>query len=391
MLPVLSSMLAKLSTIFLVALVAASLPAFVAAGAKSQPTPTRRGASFVGIGDLPGGDFHSEALAVSDDGRVVIGRSSSADFVEEGLRFANGTLSPLLGPGGVPMGSEPRGLTPDGAIVAGKILVSGNLEAARWTEATGWIGLGDLTGGLSLSQALGISADGTVIVGWGTSHVGFEAARWVGGQAIVMGDLDGGAYNSAAGLASTDGTTIVGTGHSAQGPEVFVWTQATGMVGLGDLAGGEFSSEPFGMTPDASVIVGEATSSLGIEAFRWTSAGGMVGLGDLPGGEHQSIAFDVSADGSIVVGYATTALGTEAFIWDATNGMRNLKQLLLSGGVTAVEDWVLTDATGISADGTIVVGNGTNPSGQTEGWVAELAPITAVQQKAWTEIRKIYR
>ena len=49
------------------------------------------------------------------------------------------------------------------------------------------------------------------------------------------------------------------------------------------------------------VVVGRLP--LGIEAFRWTAAGGMVGLGDLPG-ESASVATGVSADGSVVVGEA---------------------------------------------------------------------------------------
>lgn len=206
-----------------------------------------------------------------------------------------------------------------------------------------------------------------------------------------MGDLPGGIYNSAAALVSDDGRTIVGTGTSAQGPEVFVWEESAGMVGLGDLAGGAFSSEPFGMTPDASVIVGEATSDLGIEAFRWTAAGGMIALGDLEGGIHQSIAFDVSADGTVVVGYGTRAQGPEAFVWDPKLGIRNLKEVLIAAGVSAVEEWRLTEATGISADGSVVIGNGTNPNGQTEGWVARIPSVTAIQRKTWTTVREAYR
>ena len=163
------------------------------------------------------------------------------------------------------------------------------------------------------------------------------------------------------------------------------------MLGLGDLVGGAFSSEPFGMTPDASVIVGEATSNLGIEAFRWTEAEGMIALGDFQGGMHQSIAFDVSADGSVVVGYGSTAQGPEAFVWDATLGIRSLKEVLVAAGVSAVEGWLLTEATGISADGTVVIGNGTNPNGHAEGWVSRIPTATAIQRKTWTTVREAYR
>ena len=39
---------------------------------------------FQGIGDLPGGEFHSEALGITDDGRIVFGKSHSASSEEEG-------------------------------------------------------------------------------------------------------------------------------------------------------------------------------------------------------------------------------------------------------------------------------------------------------------------
>ena len=57
---------------------------------------------LVGLGDLPGGVFFSEAYATSADGSVVVGYSSSAE----------------------------------------------GFEAFRWTEATGMVGLGDVSGGV---------------------------------------------------------------------------------------------------------------------------------------------------------------------------------------------------------------------------------------------------
>ena len=38
-----------------------------------------------------------------------------------------------------------------------------------------------------------------------------------------------------------------------------------------------------------------------------------------------------------------------------------------------VSGWTLSSATAISADGFTIVGNGTNPSGQYEAWVANLS------------------
>src|SRR6185503_10738647 len=140
----------------------------------SSPAPSPGApATFAGLGDLPGGAVHCEALAISDDGRVVVGRSSSGNFADEGFVLVAGdTLHALLGPGGSPVASEPRAISPDGSVVAGKIgAMGGANEAARWTLASGWVGLGDLAGGDSFSQVLAMSANGGVLVGWGSSDL----------------------------------------------------------------------------------------------------------------------------------------------------------------------------------------------------------------------------
>ncbi len=237
-------------------------------------------------------------------------------------------------------------------------------------------GIGDLPGGPGggfASQADGVSADGSVVVGWSSSASGTEASVWTSDVGMVgLGDLPGGVFHSHASGVSADGSVVVGSSISASGFEAFRWTSAGGMVGLGDLPGGSFASQAFGVSADGSVVVGggKSTSIFG-EAFRWTSAGGMVGLGDLPGGGFLSQAFEVSADGSVVVGSSMPASGSWAFIWDPTNGMRNLHDVLSNLGLD-LTGWTLTDVRGVSADGRTVVGLGSHPSGEPEGWIATL-------------------
>jgi hypothetical protein len=52
--------------------------------------------------------------------------------------------------------------------------------------------------------------------------------------------------------------------------------------------------------------------------------------------------------------------------------MQNLKRELLDAGVTSVQSWTLTTASRVSADGTVIVGFGRNPSGQWEAFRATL-------------------
>ena len=85
-----------------------------------------------------------------------------------------------------------------------------------------------------------------------------------------------------------------------------------------------------------------------------------------------SIASGVSADGSVIVGGSTSASGWEAFLWTSGGGMQSLRDLLIAGGVTGLTDWSSLGATGVSADGRTIVGGGINPSGNHEGWIATI-------------------
>jgi len=102
------------------------------------------------------------------------------------------------------------------------------------------------------------------------------------------------------------------------------------------------------VSADGSVVVGGSGSDSGSESFYWTESGGMIGLGDLPGGSFSGVAHGVSADGTVVVGQSDSGLGgNEAFRWSDSEGMVGLGKL--PGGTTSV-------AVGVSADGSVVVG-----------------------------------
>ncbi len=80
----------------------------------------------------------------------------------------------------------------------------------------------------------------------------------------------------------------------------------------------------------------------------------LIWLGTLPGSD-RSWASGVSADGSVVVGVAYYAPGQyRAFRWTAAGGMQDLGTL---GG-----DWSWASA--VSADGSVVVGEAENAAGQ---------------------------
>lgn len=335
-------------------------------------------ASFTGLGDLPGGAYRSVARAVSADGSVVVGASRVTDFGDFAFRWtAESGIVALTDATGGHFDSliDAYGISADGSVIAGVGRAGTNTEGFRWTAASGYVGLGDLPGGVFHSQAFGISSDGSTVVGssyrGGPGGVPQERAfRWNSGTMTDLGSVPANTY-SAATKVSADGSVVIGTTETRG----FRWTSATGMVEFA-AAAGFTNPRLFGISGDGSVIVGNVQTANGSEAFRWTAAGGYVGLGDLAGGTFGSAAIAISADGSVITGSGRIVSGEAGFIWDAEHGMRDLRELLVNdfGLGDSLTGWKLTNPQALSADGTVVVGYGINPSGNLEGFLANLGP-----------------
>jgi probable HAF family extracellular repeat protein len=325
--------------------------------------------------------------------------------------------------------SEALGVSWDGQVAVGRSPTATSAEAFRWTSAGGMVGLGSLPGSAtgSSSEAYAASADGSVVVGYGQGASGSEAFRWTAASGMVgLGDLPGGIFSSSAHAVSDDGSVVAGSSASASGYEALRWTQGGGMVGLGDLPGGRFESEAFGMSADGSVVIGYGTTDSGRESFRWTEATGMVGLGHIVstvGNWESCRAVATSADGRVVVGTdiaadlqnqafrwtqeegvvgldrgpfdgtgacdcsadASVVVGTggwlqligddlywinAAFIWDVEHGSRKLQEVLEQDYGLDLTGWWLISAEGVSADGSTFVGVGWNPNNDREAWIA---------------------
>ena len=322
-------------------------------------SPVGATASFTQLGSLTGTSGGSRALGISGDGSVVVGNSGSQAF-----RWTLGDGMTSLGGGPSPV-AEAASL--DGSEITGTTTEGGASNVFRWTSESGFA---DLGGGAD-AQAYGISDDGSVITGFSNDR----AFRWSEdlGFAILAN------YFSKGNAISADGSTIAGFHSGTAGLEAFLWTEPTGIVGLGDLPGGASRSWAYGISGDGSIIVGGASGEDFVnEAMLWTEATGMLGLGVLPGKTHAQ-AFGVSSDGSVVIG--SSSIGSndiEAFIWDQTNGMRSIQDLLIEQGID-LTGWTLSEARGISDDGQLIVGFGTNPLGAQEAWLATVPePTTAL-------------
>lgn len=283
-----------------------------------------------GLGFLQGGPYHrSGANAVSADGTAIVGFSISANSMAEAFRWTASTeMQPLGDLEGGSFESQAFGVSGDGAVVVGYGLSANGQEAFLWTAAGGMQGLDDLPGGDFWSVARAVSADGSVVVGigtWGASWADQQYAfRWTAsGGMQPLGALPGApAQTSRAYGVSADGSVVVGWSSSPNGncnyqAEAFRWTASEGMQGLGDLPGGYFDSWAWAASADGAVIVGTSLTELYNEAFIWDASHGMrhlrtvleaeYGL-DLAGWELE-YATAVSPDGQAIVGFGYNPAG----------------------------------------------------------------------------------
>ncbi len=343
---------------------------------------THAGPSFQGLGDLPGGYFDSRAWAVSADGGTVVGRAWSLDpdwgngpLGFEAMRWT--ARDGLMGLGGLPglHDSTAFGVSADGNVVVGwSNVVNGIAHPFRWTAQHGMQALPGLPGGDGSGIARGVSANGSVIVGASKG----EAVRWTnGGVPVPLGSITGSADLSSASGVSANGSVIVGDLYNGSLAQAFRWTQEDGVSLLGSLPGDAESRHPI-VSGDGSTIVGQSSRNNAItqDAFLWREGLGMVLLAPRPTGIGEIEPFGISADGSVVVGILIEEdplFLVHPFIWDAPSGLRDLEDVLVGDlGLAEAADWHLGYATGISADGQVIVGSGVNPSGDREAWMATI-------------------
>ena len=240
------------------------------------------------------------------------------------------TLTNLGSLGGVSYG---YGVSGDGLTAVGN---ANNSLAFRWRQATGMVALGS-------GSAMATSFNGSIAVGTDNTYGGGTAVRWDATGTMhslgVSSQTNG--WSEAHGV-NGDGSVIVGTVANGTSLRAFKWTATSGAVLL-DNGGGGGSGGAYGVSLDGSVTVGGDGSS----AVRWLADGSRQVVGNLVPGWY-SIASACSADGNVVVGGGNTGdqYGNRAFRWTATSGMIDL-------GVLGT-GW--TYASGVSADGSVVVG-----------------------------------
>ena len=345
---------------------------------------------------------------------------------------------------GIPSGhlsSSSTAISRDGRTVVGNASIFQGSEIFRWTATEGIQNLGDLPGGTTYSNALGVSPDGSVVVGYGNTDSGQQGLRWdaasglnaygaTGYVSAVYGLFDDTMHEF--GVRPPASSTSPYRGfvdfseyfYSQEYPDLLPYVLSDNKIYFAgarnsyDYGGGPYCGGPYydyypvrftfdgqsvavagpqgtatGISADGSVVVGIAHDACqpyvfpgwgANRAFRWVEGQGAQYLGTLPvpgwpgPTDPSSYASGVSADGTTVVGGSDSSNGPRAFLWNPGNGMQELADVLAELGVVR-PGWTLTQASGISADGLTVTGTGTNPSGKTEAWIVSLSPAPEVE------------
>jgi len=295
----------------------------------------------------------TEAYAVSADGKWVVGYyyagNSPRAFLwhaTEGFKMELPQDQQCRGEGSA------MGISSDGSVVVGHATIAyeGNCGdyAYRWTSDEGARFL-TTPGSATYSWALGVSANGAVVVGM----VLQRPFRWDDRGLQALSENLGQAR-----AASADGSVVVGwvsdNPYNYNGMRPFRWTQSAGMQLLEPI--GALAT---GVSADGSVIVGYSPAFgptrldyPGV-AYRWTATGQV----DTLAGNTARGALAVTADGSTIVGTMSVAAQLHAARWNPDGSVEDLNQTyaqLLSPGS------FLKYAYGISPDGRYIVGSGYN-------------------------------
>lgn len=257
-------------------------------GADREPARWTESDGLVPLGDLCGGGFWGQVQAGSEDGSVLVGTSQGT--VDNQLPTAH---------------------------------------AFAWTAATGMRPLPTGPVQSNSSTAEGFCGHGPVIVGSMRPGSGVPnlPVYWpsVDSHPVIINDLPGGTESGAFRGCSHDAAVIVGWGTSASGPEAAYWTSQTGLVGLGDLPGGSFNSRADEVTPDGGIIVGFGTSAIGQEAVVWDESRTLHRAADylaqrgvvIPAGWRLTQVRAIAVNGNVVTlaGVATNECGnTEGWV-----------------------------------------------------------------------------
>jgi hypothetical protein len=360
-----------------------------------SPRPASGQSVFYGIGDLPGGAFYSEVRdATKVDGVIIAVGNSSKNPDSLATQGDTGILWTSTGglvalPDIVPNDTATNfvtasAITRDGRVIASRARDSatGPRRIAVLVTDSGTINrpLGSLPADSPYSAATGLSHNGKVVYGFSRyDNTGnLQAVRWTAATGMVaLGFLNGDTWSTPSPRAvSNDGSVMLGTSLTVvvlpgPGNRAFRYVHGSGMVALALLDGGSWNAS-LALTPDGNLALGVADSAAypNGELVQWNARTGTTKPWGSPDPTYAPNNFGgLTADGKVGAIVFYTPTSSISYVRNA-HGWFTVDRCLTDAGID-LTGWVLDGVQGVSPDGTLLFGTGQH-AGNIEGWVAEV-------------------
>jgi uncharacterized membrane protein len=206
---------------------------------------------------LPNGFDGGALIASSTNGLIATGSLQSSSNENAGLWSNGSTPVSLANPPGT-LASAGLGMSADGSVIVGNLIPDASFvrQGFRWTSASGTMTQVPLIAGSADANAIGVSADGNKVL---VSTISAGSYIWtvsLGTTASALTPVGGTDFNASA--ISADGTTVLGI--STLG--VVLWNGGTVTSLAAKLQGlnvdvGTFSlSNPTALSTNGKTVVG---------------------------------------------------------------------------------------------------------------------------------------
>jgi len=250
------------------------------------------------LGTLPG-DVRSTAAGISNDGRVIAGTSSDANFINHPVRWLKSNGQWLIDPLPAFATCFVNGISSDGAAIAGSCGTGPTTTAVVWLNGT-LLGLGP-------GFANGANINGQIV---GANTTGDHALMWtVTSNSFTMKDLGNLGGTFAVAININNAGEVTGWSEDATHfSRAFLWTPRKGMTAVGPAG---MTSGGYGINA-AGQVVGDMFPTNQHAGFY--DHGKVVDLGTLLG-YWGSIAHSVNNVGQAVGWSYTLSFQNHAMEW----------------------------------------------------------------------------
>jgi hypothetical protein len=274
--------------------------------------------------------FSGEAHGVSDNGQTAVGWFNyiftAGGGGDQAFYWKQATgIAPLPDLAGGPVNCAAYDLSPDGRYAVGFVqgtLPTGNVQkqAAVWDLGATTIAPVRLSSAsVSESEARAISANGAFAVGYEKVQNTSTAVRWpTSGGVPFEVPMGTGAYTAIALGVSADGSVIVGQANlNAPSALGFIWDAAHGMRRLDDVVALQGAPLPCQITSATSISDDGRTVAANGPCGAWViRLGGACGSHDFDGDGDAATDHDIEAFFACIAGNCCAACGTPDFNHD---------------------------------------------------------------------------